>query len=124
MREILFLFLIISGLTVSSQDDIHNIDRRCQKCMSLDSNYTVSAMIRCVNKAQEEWDFKIKKYYKTLKDTLSHESAELLIRPMNSSLKRSTQNASEILNATIVSEFFATEIDFFIAFFALSKSHK
>jgi uncharacterized protein YecT (DUF1311 family) len=84
MKEILFLYFLISGLTVSSQDDIHNIDRRCQKCMSLDSNYTVSAMIRCVNKAQEEWDFKIKKYYKTLKDTLSNESAELLITSQHS----------------------------------------
>jgi uncharacterized protein YecT (DUF1311 family) len=41
-------------------------------------------MIRCVNKAQEEWDLKIKKFYKTLKDTLSHESAELLITSQHS----------------------------------------
>jgi hypothetical protein len=41
-------------------------------------------LLSTTNKPQEEWGFKIKKYYKTLKDTLSNESAELLITSQHS----------------------------------------
>lgn len=74
----LILFLLISSSNIA-QTDIHEIDLRNSQCHDTDTNQNTFGMIQCEEVARQEWFTEMNKYYNLLLDTLSEETAELLV---------------------------------------------
>lgn len=79
MKPFLTILLLFIASIGNAQPDEHPIDTRCIACHDIDSNQTTYGMMQCESIAREEWTVEMNKYYGLLLDSLSDETAYLLI---------------------------------------------
>lgn len=86
MKRLFLPFLLIvafSGITYgqsgkTDKEEKHPIDQRLADCLDVSENQTTVGMVHCAEKAAEEWDKELNKYYKLLMGVLSTSEKELL----------------------------------------------
>lgn len=86
MKQLFLPFLVVvvfSGFTYGqtvriNEEEKHPIDQRLADCFDISENQTTVGMVNCAEKATEEWDQELNKYYKLLMGVLSSSEKELL----------------------------------------------
>ena len=79
MKQISLILFLLTSLFSIAQTDNHEIDLRNAQCHDIDTNQNTFGMIQCEEVARKEWFVEMNKYYNLLLDTLSEETAELLV---------------------------------------------
>ena len=79
MKQLSMILFLLTSLSSIAQTDSHEIDLRNSQCHLLDTNQNTFGMIQCEEVARQEWFEEMNKYYNLLLDTLSEETAELLV---------------------------------------------
>ncbi len=75
--------IVFSGFThgqtgKGNEEEKHPIDQRLADCLDVSENQTTVGMVNCAEKAEEEWDQELNKYYTLLMGVLSNPEKELL----------------------------------------------
>lgn len=81
MKATILIFSLLLSVSVLAQEkEEHPIDQWCLECLDQDSNWTTVGMIQCEAQALEKWQQEMDKFYQLLLDSLSEESATVLMK--------------------------------------------
>jgi uncharacterized protein YecT (DUF1311 family) len=81
LRYVLVILLAISLTALDAQnasEKKYPIDIKLEQWLAADSNQTTNGMVKCIRKAEKEWDGELNRYYQLLMKNLDTDSRQQL----------------------------------------------